>query len=157
MRQANYSATIEGQPPDASVGVRSYHLVGPAINLANVSFRLPGGGEAADRALVPPHASTSYPPRDLGIRPAYGMFMRHAHGVSISDTAFRLEAPDSRPVFVLSDVYDVAFDNVIASRGRDLAYDVEERHGCHNVSTGSLVPGGDRSRTARVQADTATG
>ena len=140
-RLSNYTSSIEGQPPDAAYGLSRVHRVGPNISLKRVSLSLSGGGEAADVDIVPPHASGSYPPRDLGVRPAYGMFMRRAEGVTLSDVAITSEGSEGRPAFVLSDVERISFGaGVTAERPKpphkkNAAFDIGLRGECEGVST----------------------
>eukprot|EP01043_Picozoa_sp_COSAG02_P041467 COSAG02_NODE_3440_length_6739_cov_10.354819_6_plen_132_part_00 len=98
-RGSNYTSSLEGQPPDPSYGLHTAHSVGPNIAIKGLKMTLPGGGDAADVSIVPPHISGSYPPRYLGVRPAYGFFMRRAEGVTLSDVSIMYNSaePEVRP------------------------------------------------------------
>ena len=131
-RRANWTATIEGQPPDTGYGSRE-HLVGPNCSFLNVTINSAGGGQSDDVNIVPPHNSGSYPPRYLSTRPAYGMFVRRARGISLSDVRVSWDVADRRPAFLLSDAHEVTFDRVKAQRASALNYDIGVRDGCSEV------------------------
>jgi hypothetical protein len=132
-RRANWTATIEGQPPDTGYGITREHLVGPNCSFLNVTINSAGGGQSDDVDIVPPHKSGSYPPRYLSTRPAYGMFVRRARGISLSDVNVSWDVADRRPAFILSDAHEVTFDRVKAQRASSLNYDVGMRDGCSEV------------------------
>lgn len=164
---SNFSSSIEGQPPDKVYGLEKTHAVGPNIMITDIEMTLAGGGEAEDVAIVPPHASGSYPPRYLGVRPAYGVFIRRAKGVTLTDVTIEYDSDEGegRPAIVLSDVSDVTLDGVKAVRpdvsgqaiptawvqgyfsegrlwsqeGKAVDYDVGLRGECEGVSSGDLV------------------
>lgn len=133
-RAANWTATIEGQPPDTGYGITREHLVGPNCSFLNVSIKSAGGGQIDDVDIAPPHKSGSYPPRYLGTRPAYGMFVRHATGISLSDVSVSWDVTDKRPPFILSDAHEVTFNRVKAQRASDLNYDIGVRDACSEVT-----------------------
>ena len=76
--------------------------VGPNLHFSNFSVVSVGGGSPSDAAIIPPHPSLSYPPRYLGHRPAFGMFVRRAKGLSLSAVGVSFAAADGRPAFILS-------------------------------------------------------
>eukprot|EP01052_Picozoa_sp_SAG31_P004832 SAG31_NODE_204_length_20414_cov_19.143392_24_plen_289_part_00 len=137
----NWTATIEGQPPDTSAGLNQFHYVGPKIVFTNFSDQSAGGGSAS--SIVPPHPSLSYPPRYLGYRPAFGMFVRRAKGLSLSHVNVTYAEADGRPAFMFSDVHDVKIDRrCTAERSSpSIGFDVGLREKCDqiHVETGSLL------------------
>jgi hypothetical protein len=133
--RGNWTATIEGQPPDASVALRSTHRVGPNIAFINFTVRSIGGGRPGDVANVPPHTSLSYPPRTLGTRPSYGMFIRRSQGVALSGGGVSFASPDGRPPFLLSDVDGVSFGEGVTAEASSpgTGYAIGLRGDCKRV------------------------
>jgi hypothetical protein len=56
----------------------------------------------------------------FGEIPAYGFFIRHAKGITLSNVSVSYFSDELRPPFVLHDVNDVAFDHVTAARAKDV-------------------------------------
>lgn len=103
----SYTATIEGL--DGGL-----HSVG-ALRLSSLTLVAPGGGDAADARREPLVAPlSSYQPRFDGVRPSYGLFLRHARDVTLEDSTFSVaeEAHDGRPAIVLDDVHGVTLSHV---------------------------------------------
>jgi len=79
------------------------------ITFSNVRMTFPGGGtaeEAARREI--PELERQYPCTGMfGILPAYGMFVRHAEGITLNNVHFQLESPDHRAAVVCDDVEDL--------------------------------------------------
>ena len=134
--RGNWTATIEGQPPVASVGLREPHLVGPNITLTDFTVEYAGGGRSGDAGIVPPHSSMSYPPRYLGTRPSYGMFVRRATGVTLSGVGVSWTAADGRPPFILSDVDRIRFEAGAKAlpSSPPTGYDIGLRGACTGVT-----------------------
>jgi hypothetical protein len=126
--------------------------IGPGITFDNVKLTVPGGHPASDANRVPGEFLTSYPPRDYGTRPAFGVWARHVQGLSIGNgSAFRLDSNDNRPAFIVDDGSNLRLD-VTAQRGSGSAYDV----GVSGIS-GYTVAGADTSgRALRVRAVNST-
>ena len=96
----SYTATIEG--------LNSSYRVGPIL-FHNLMLVAPGGGGTADADIDPPISALQYAPRFDGVRPAYGLFVRHAHDVTLSATTVGiapgdLDVKDGRPAIVVDDV-----------------------------------------------------
>lgn len=134
--KSNWTATIEGQPADATVGLHDAHWVGPNIALSDVVVEVVGGGRSADAGIVPPHPSGTFPPRSLGHRPSYGMFIRRATGVSLSEVGVRWAAPDGRPPFILAEVDGVGFGAGVEAEASSppTSYDIGLRENCTGVT-----------------------
>ncbi|RDE07215.1 glycoside hydrolase family 28 protein [Sphingomonas aracearum] len=93
-----YPAAIAGLPdhPIEQVVLRDIRLV----------YR--GGGTAEDAARRPEELASAYPePSMFGTLPAWGLWMRHARGVTIDGLRLTAAAPDARPPFVAQDVADI--------------------------------------------------
>lgn len=76
------------------------------ISLSDISVTFPGGGTAEDAAnLNSPEHEDAYPEYFAwGVLPAYGLYARHARGITLNNVRFELESPDARPAVVLDDV-----------------------------------------------------
>lgn len=62
-----------------------------------------------------PELADSYPePSQFGILPAYGLYVRHAKNLFLSDISVTAKVPDSRSVVCLDDVEDVNITNLCA-------------------------------------------
>jgi hypothetical protein len=141
----NWTATLEGQPADASAGLYETHYLGPNIVFNNFTVESAGGADAAAAAAIPPHVSGSYPPRYLQTRPSYGMFLRRAKGITLSEVGVSWLDPDGRPPFILNDVHAVSFLDGVRAEGASppSGYDIGLRDGCTELvlsgSSASLV------------------
>ncbi|MFC4015311.1 glycoside hydrolase family 28 protein [Nonomuraea purpurea] len=126
--------------------------IGPDITLDNVRLTVPGDHPASDANRVPGEFLTTYPPRDYGTRPAFGLWARHVQGLSVGNgSAVRFEDNDDRPAFIVDDGSNVTLD-VTAQRGSGSAYDV----GVSGI-TGYSVTGATTSGGAlRVRATNST-
>jgi hypothetical protein len=86
------------------------------ITLSGIHFTFPGGGDQEDACGPVPELRDHYPEYHMfGALPAYGMYVRHAKGISLENVVFDLENPDLRPAFVCDDVEDLELGNVRAS------------------------------------------
>ena len=85
------------------------------VSLTNVRLIARGGGGADLATQNVPEMEKTYPDaymfRDL---PAYGLFCRHADGLTLDRLDLRADQPDARPAVVLD---DVSRSRVIALRG----------------------------------------
>lgn len=100
-------------------GIPDHHV--EDVKLTNIRIFYRGGGkrELADRE--PPERETNYPePSMFGELPAYGFFIRHANGVSLSNVEISYLSDEFRPPFVLNDVNGVSFNHVNAQKAGDV-------------------------------------
>ena len=75
------------------------------VVISNVRGVQDGGGTEKDRSLHPAEKEKDYPePRMFGTMPSWGVYVRHAVGLTLGDVSLRLEKPDARPCVVLDDV-----------------------------------------------------
>lgn len=109
---ARYASIIAGIPE---------HQV-ESVFLNNIRIYYRGGGSKKDYTeLPPPERETNYPePSMFGEIPAYGFFIRHAKGITLSNVWIGYLSDELRPPFVLHDVNGVEFDHVTAQRGKDV-------------------------------------
>ena len=56
----------------------------------------------------------------FGELPAYGFFIRHANGVSLSNVEISYLSDEFRPPFVLNDVNGISFNHVNAQKAGDV-------------------------------------
>lgn len=76
------------------------------VVLENIQITFPGGGTLADaqRSDIP-EKEAAYPEHTIfGILPAYGLYIRHARGVTLRNVTFELATDDARPALVCDDV-----------------------------------------------------
>lgn len=80
-----------------------------AVTLSNIHITYPGGGtstEAARREI--PELKDVYPEYFMfGVLPAYGLYARHATGLTLNNVRFDLAGADMRPAIVCDDVEDL--------------------------------------------------
>jgi hypothetical protein len=81
------------------------------ISLSNIHLTFGGGGTAADAARrdLPQIAGEYFM---LGPMPAYGLYARNVHGLSLSDIRLGTSTPDMRPAVILDHVQDAAISMV---------------------------------------------
>jgi len=108
---ARYASIIAGIP--------EHHV--EDVNLNNIRIYYRGGGKQELADVQPPERETNYPePSMFGEIPAYGFFIRHAKGVTLSNVEISYLSDELRPPFVLHDVNGVAFNHVTAQRAKDV-------------------------------------
>ena len=81
------------------------------ITLENIKITMPGGGTAADAALENAVYTKHYSPRDMGVRPAAGLFARHVRGLTLRNVIISYTAPDKRVPFAALDIDGLVLDN----------------------------------------------
>src|SRR5262245_31268309 len=83
------------------------------VTLSDIRLVYRGGGTQEDASRQPPENEEAYPePSMFGTLPAFGLFVRHAQGLSLRDIVLTTMTPDSRPPLVLQDVRDLTVANV---------------------------------------------
>lgn len=83
------------------------------VSLADIHLEFPGGGTAADARREVPEQPDGYPePFLFGRLPAWGLYARHATGLSVRDLTLTRGAPDARPAIRLEDVHDSEFAGI---------------------------------------------
>lgn len=85
------------------------------IRLNNIQIFTSGGGTIADTKKTVPEKESAYPDvvmfeTDL---PAYGLYIRHAKGIFISDVAFHTQNQDARYGIVLDDVKNAYLNQLL--------------------------------------------
>lgn len=87
------------------------------VVLENIHVTYPGGGtlEEARRTDIP-ERENAYPENTtFGVLPAYGFYLRHARGITLSHVHLELEKPDLRPALICDDVEDLELSNFRAA------------------------------------------
>jgi hypothetical protein len=79
------------------------------VTLNNIEVTFPGGGTKSDAAKSTlPELEDQYPEYFMwGVLPAYGLFARHARGLTLNNVRFDLAEDDLRPALVCDDVEDL--------------------------------------------------
>jgi polygalacturonase len=81
------------------------------VKLSNIVIQHPGGGTKKDAAIQLQEKEKEYPePTMFGTTPAYGLYIRHAAGIELSDFKVLTDATDARPCIIADDVdgFDLA-------------------------------------------------
>jgi len=76
------------------------------LTLKNISIEVPGGGTAAEAAVVLAEKPAAYPEWNMFGKsiPVYGIYLRHAQGVTLANIQLSTVKPDARPPCQLADV-----------------------------------------------------
>jgi polygalacturonase len=81
------------------------------ISFDNVHITFPGGGTAEQAAVTDvPHVAGEY--YTMGVPPAYGIFARNVHGLTLQNVRLEIAASDLRPAIVFDHVNDAALNGV---------------------------------------------
>ncbi len=109
----NYSCTISGLPG---------HDIDD-VQLSNIRIYYRGGGVKGMEVKEIPENAEKYPePGMLGEATVYGLFIRHAKNIQLTDVQFSYLTPDYRPAFRFDDVKGIYMHHVNAQTepGSDL-------------------------------------
>ncbi len=112
----NVTATAGG-PVGCSISGIPEHPV-ERIRLSNISMTFPGGGTPADAAGIPEEAVDQYPEgTHWGRLPSYGVYVRHANDVSMTNVSIRRVLSDARPVLAAVDVSELTITGLRGDAG----------------------------------------
>jgi len=100
---SNYACTITGIPG---------HYVDD-ISLSNIKMYFKGGENKLQQDSIPENEKNYPDPGMFGKNPAYGMFIRHAKNIKLSDIEFSFINEDGRPAFYLDDVKGIYMFHVM--------------------------------------------
>ena len=80
-----------------------------ALTLENIDLQVPGGGTADEAQVQLPEKEAAYPEYSMfgKVMPAYGIYLRHAQGVSFKNVQTHVSKPDGRPAMVQLDTQNV--------------------------------------------------
>jgi polygalacturonase len=124
LRRVNISNVIaynaDARYASIIAGISEHQVESVFLNNIRIYYR--GGGSKKDYSdLPPPEREANYPePSMFGEIPAYGFFIRHAKGITLSNVWISYLSDELRPPFVLQDVNGVEFNHVTAQRARDV-------------------------------------
>ncbi|MEJ2648101.1 MAG: right-handed parallel beta-helix repeat-containing protein, partial [Sedimentisphaerales bacterium] len=91
------------------------------VKFSNIRILVKGGASKEQAAVQVPELEDGYPdPRNFGLIPAYGFFIRHVKGIELSNIDIGYEDEDFRPAFILDDVTEAEFRNVESQRPEDV-------------------------------------
>jgi polygalacturonase len=106
----SYTCTIAGLPGNPI----------EEVHLSNIRIYYKGRGTKEQATREIPENENKYPePGMFGTAPAYGLFVRHAKDIKISDVEFNFLEPDYRPGFLFDDVNGVDMRDVKVQRAEN--------------------------------------
>ena len=86
------------------------------LNLENIQIEMTSGGKAQDATMQLPENEAAYP--DIGMFghaiPAYGFYLRHASGITLTNVIISSKRADQRPVMMCWDVDGLTLDGFTA-------------------------------------------
>ena len=103
--------------PSSIVGLKGHNIEN--VVLENIEIKYPGRASKG-MAYIPlnrlhqvPEAAPDYPEFSMfGELPAYGLYVRHANGISMKNIKLTLDDSDFRPAFVFDDVQNVKMQEI---------------------------------------------
>lgn len=91
-------------------GLPGHPIENLTLSNINLSFEGGGGADLVDREV--PEVADKYPsPHMFGKLPAYGLYIRHADGVTLDNVSLSYEEPEHRPGLVCRDVRNLRINN----------------------------------------------
>lgn len=107
IRISNIKATIKSDAKDRNCimisGIPGHKI--EDVVLENIEVSFPGNGTEEDAELVVPDDEARYPEQFFfGVLPSYGLYIRHADGVTLRNVELSLQNPDKRPMVRCKDV-----------------------------------------------------
>lgn len=95
-------------------GVPGYFIEN--ISFSGVHITFPGGGDRDDAQRVIPELRDHYPEYHMfGVLPAYGLYARHARGITLENVTFDFEGQELRPALVGEDIENLELANFRAA------------------------------------------
>jgi polygalacturonase len=91
------------------------------VLMENIRILMKGGAPKEKSDIIVPELEEGYPdPRFFGEIPAYGFFIRHVNGLSMSNISVSYIDEDFRPPFILEDVKSSEFNWIKAQHAEDI-------------------------------------
>lgn len=92
------------------------------VTFSNIHIVCKGGAPAEQAQIVVPEEIKGYPdPRNHGLIPAYGFFIRHAKNINFRNITLEYKEADFRPPFILNNVHSAYFENITATKENDIS------------------------------------
>ncbi len=117
--------TATGPPTESELGIQIHGIPSASVTnivLRNITLISRGGVSFADLGvtdvaqMVVPELEASHPYVDLFVRlPSYGVYCRHARGVTLQNIQILPLNPDVRPALVFDDVSGLVVRNLVTS------------------------------------------
>jgi polygalacturonase len=108
---------IDHRYPAAIAGLIDHPIEN--VRLENIRLTYKGGGTVADAARRPEEHAGAYPePSMFGPLQAWGLWVRHAGGLTIDGLHLAVSAPDARPPILLEDAPDTTISKTPLWHGR---------------------------------------
>jgi hypothetical protein len=120
------------------------------VSLSGVRLLFPGGGTAEEAARQVPEKPAAYPECTMfGVLPAYGLYCRHADGLTFKDVKVGCKERDLRPALVCEDVRSLEVDGFAAETAMtetvaQAAPLMILRNSRNSLIRGSIAPEGTR-------------
>lgn len=104
---SNVTATTESLISSSITGLPGHPVEG--VILRDIRVAVLGQGTAAHAARPVPEKEKSYPENRMfgNSLPAYGLYVRHARGLTLDNVHFTLRHPDARPAMIFEDAQAV--------------------------------------------------
>jgi hypothetical protein len=95
------------------VGLPGHRIENVSLDDINMTFQ---GGEDKTPGLDLREAAADYPEANMfGTLPAYGLYVRHVDGLTLSHVRLGWQKPDLRPALIADDVSDLELDGFVTS------------------------------------------
>ena len=92
------------------------------IRLDNIRLIFNGGGTRKDARRNPPELNKGYPgPTHIGVIPSYGVFVRHARNIELSNIKVSFKKTDYRPAMICKDVHSLQINHFEAQLAKGVA------------------------------------
>ena len=104
-------------------GIPGHRIQG--VTLENICVHFPGGGKAEDATRLVPEDIARYPEQFFfGVLPSWGIFLRHAEGITLSHVKIDCENGDARPPVYVEDVRNLKAKELVINA---LTLDLEKQ------------------------------
>jgi len=112
------TCTIDGFSSTTNIPIEN-------ITFDNVNVSTIGGMPATAITNYPVQNNGQWIPNDMGLRPAYGWYLRYANNISFTNCQVHFDQNDDRPAVIADTVTNVLFNNFSADVGvNDTNYDL---------------------------------
>jgi len=109
------------------------------IEFNDVNILVKGGNPLSDTAANPPELGVGqYNASNLKLQPSYGLWARHVKGLSVKESSFNFEKPDSRYVFFLEDVIGASIAGIEMVKAKD-SYELIKLKNSNDVRVENVI------------------